>query len=73
MGLTLLAHADHLLPLLHDFTRLHAFSIETQILFHAPLRFQPAQQVAADGSEEWLISENQIKNFVNTEQWSLGR
>ena len=79
------------------------FTIESQILYHAPLAFAPtlgspprdssdleakaiaaaeaggseaiavAEQVVAQGTDQaWLISEDDVKVFVNSEQWSLG-
>jgi phosphatidylinositol glycan class S len=80
------------------------FSIESQILYHAPLSFEPtygptlytddgqvaraieaaqggdqrAEEVAAaliddrKGDEAWLIDEEMMKVFVNSERWSLG-
>lgn len=79
------------------------FSIESQILYHAPLSFEPtygpaldtddgqvaraidaaqgdqrAEEIAAaliddrKRDEAWLIDEEMMKVFVNSERWSLG-
>jgi hypothetical protein len=56
-------------------TALHKFSIETQILYQAPLRFNPSylERASDTGSDSWVVSQDQMKNFVNSEQWSLGK
>ena len=76
-------------------------SIESQILYHAPLSFKPtwgsapasstaeietlleaartnenaeavAKEMMDDRDEAWLIDEDEMKVFVNSERWSLG-
>lgn len=94
----------HLTPL----SPVHNFTIETQVLLHAPLSFSPTwgrspstaataeaivakavdsggdpqlermAEAAADREVDdgrdgaWLVDDEQIKEFVNSEQWSLG-
>ncbi|GFZ47102.1 hypothetical protein JCM24511_04844 [Saitozyma sp. JCM 24511] len=94
---------DHFLPHLEPLSPVFNFSIESQILYHAPLSFEPtygptlytddgqvaraieaaqggdqrAEEVAAaliddrKGDEAWLIDEEMMKVFVNSERWSL--
>lgn len=65
----------HLEPLKPVFN----FTIESQILYHAPLSFEPQQGIAPDtdlnreGNGAWLIGEEDAKIFVNSERWSLGK
>lgn len=95
---------DHFVPHLQALSYVHNFTIESQILYHAPLSFQPSYEsvpldldnpdlaeaftLASKGSQEaeeiaeellavekeqaWLISKDQMKEFVNSERWSLG-
>ena len=58
------------------------FDVESQILYHAPLSFlpSPASKIHLEtggssiGSDirGTLISEEEMKIFVNSESWSLG-
>lgn len=57
---------DHIRPSLERLSPMFNFSIESQVLYHAPLTFEPTQQ--EDGS--WAIDDEQIKVFVS-EHWSL--
>ena len=58
----------HLEPLKDVFN----FTIESQVLYHAPLSFEPNMGTAADGEPAWLVTEDNAKTFVNSEKWSLG-
>ncbi|EJT52784.1 hypothetical protein A1Q1_01824 [Trichosporon asahii var. asahii CBS 2479] len=57
---------DHFKPTLEPLAPLFNFSIESQVLYHAPLTFEPTQQ--EDGS--WAVDDEQIKVFVS-EHWNL--
>lgn len=57
---------DHFRPSLDPLAPLFNFSIESQVLYHAPLTFEPTQQ--EDGS--WVVDDEEIKVFVS-EHWSL--
>lgn len=48
------------------------FSIESQVLYHAPLAFEPLR-AKEDGSdaEGWIVDEDGMKMFVS-ERWTLG-
>lgn len=48
---------------------LHNFNIESQVLHHAPLKFIPAEDTQG---KRWIVTDEQMKQFVNQEQWSLG-
>lgn len=51
---------------------LHNFTVESQVQFHAPLAFEPTAS-GEDGEERyWAVDEDQMKVFVNSEQWTLG-
>ena len=95
---------DHFIPHLEPLKAVFNFSIESQILYHAPLAFEPMFgrvpktgleeriapliEAAADGErgaeevvkatleaereEAWLIDDEAMKVFVNSERWSLG-
>ena len=92
------------MPHLEPLKAIHNFSIESQLLYHAPLSFEPtygqvphdqmkgslalaieaakagdedAEDIAAavmdeEKEEAWLIDEEEMKVFVNSERWSLG-
>jgi len=79
------------------------FTIESQLLYHAPLSFEPtygkpehegeevlsplldaagtgdmeaeeaAKSVLEEEKEAWLVGEEEMKVFVNSEKWSLGQ
>lgn len=96
---------DHFLPHLEPLRPIFNFSIESQVLHHAPLSFEPVYGAPISGASEqkaieqaveqaeagdeaaeqaaqaliqsqseksWLVDEEGMKIFVNTEQWSLG-
>lgn len=94
---------DHFLPHLGPLKQVFNFSIESQVLLHAPLSFEPtygpldtqsppgideALLKASEGDEgaeeqakavldeqadhAYLIGEEEMKIFVNSERWSLG-
>ena len=99
---------DHFLPHLEPVSDVFNFTIESQILYHAPLAFEPkfgrlpgvqvedtrtvieAVNSQEDGKESgeaeqkaeellceeqsgaWLIGDEEMKVFVNSERWSLG-
>lgn len=50
----------------------HKFTIESQILHHAPVKFTPELRADAEEREWWSVSQVQAGVFVNTEQWTLG-
>lgn len=54
-------------PFLAPLRDLYEFSIETQIVFHAPLKSAPVQT-----AEGWTVTKEHMKTFVNNEQWTLG-
>ncbi|WWC91140.1 uncharacterized protein L201_006081 [Kwoniella dendrophila CBS 6074] len=98
---------DHFLPQLQPLKDIFNFTIESQILYHAPLTFDPkpteshtinafdndnpqieaAINAAKEGDEDleevakqliqveneqaWLVEEEDMKIFVNSEKWSL--
>ncbi|KAK8844094.1 hypothetical protein IAR55_006888 [Kwoniella newhampshirensis] len=94
---------DHLLPHLELLSPIFNFTIESQLLYHAPLTFEPtynatdaagnqraidaaietgkgdeenakavAKELADEQTEKaWIIDEEQMKVFVNSERWSL--
>ena len=49
----------------------HKFAIESQILYHAPVKFTPAERRVGE-TQAWSLSHAQAGLFVNTEQWTLG-
>lgn len=57
---------EHVKPTLEPLAPLFNFSIESQVLYHAPLTFEPTRQ--EDGS--WAVDDEQIKVFVS-EHWNL--
>jgi hypothetical protein len=65
---SLAAYIDPLTTALAPF---HKFTIESQILHHAPVKFTPGPQ-EEDGRKWWSVSQAQAGVFVNTEQWTLG-
>jgi phosphatidylinositol glycan class S len=104
----LLLNVAFILPHLRPLKQVHNFTIESQVLLHAPLSFTPTwvphpksqarsedvvseaiQNVGNDHLEAvaeaavarevdngrngaWQVDGDQIKEFVNSEQWSLG-
>lgn len=70
---------DHVLPHLEPLAPVFNFSVESQVLYHAPLAFEPLHAmnaVSEDGSdapakEEWIVDEDGMKMFVS-ERWTLG-
>lgn len=58
--------ADHFMPHLEPLAPVFNFSIESQVLYHAPLTFEPAQR--ADGA--WVVDDDQLRVFIS-ERWSL--
>jgi phosphatidylinositol glycan class S len=99
---------DHFTPHLEALRDVFQFTVESQILYHAPLTFEPvfgpppmdhvgaeldeAIGIAGEGNEEveqvvkaelskegkikegaWLIGDEEMKGFINTERWSLGQ
>lgn len=94
---------DHITPHLEPLKQVFNFTIESQVVYHAPLSFeptygnlpsdqvdpaQPAIEAAKGGDEQvaeiasqimdqqreeaWLVSEDEMTVFVNSERWSLG-
>jgi phosphatidylinositol glycan class S len=58
-------------PLMTALAPFHTFSIESQILHHAPIKFSPLERQIGD-VKAWSVSRAQAGLFVNTEQWTLG-
>ncbi|TXT13700.1 hypothetical protein VHUM_01067 [Vanrija humicola] len=58
---------DHFLPQITPLAPVFNFSIESQVLYHAPLTFEPD---AAEAGPGWRINDEQLKVFVS-ERWSL--
>ncbi|KAL1411135.1 GPI transamidase component [Vanrija albida] len=56
---------DHFAPHLAPLAPVFNFSVESQVLYHAPLTFDPAPEADA-----WRINDEQLKVFVS-ERWSL--
>ncbi|CAK9779956.1 hypothetical protein CC85DRAFT_158535 [Cutaneotrichosporon oleaginosum] len=55
---------DHIFPHLEPLSPVFNFSIESQVLYHAPLAFEPAQQ-----DDGWVVDEDGMKMFVS-ERWT---
>lgn len=70
--------AAYIQPVIAALEPFHSVTIESQILYHAPLKFVPASRtlrtssIAATGNKVWTVSDSQAGGFVNTEQWTLG-
>jgi hypothetical protein len=60
-------HTEHIRPLLFALRPLHNFTVETQVQYFSPLAFEPA--ASDDGG--WTVSQDQLKTFVNSAEWSL--
>ncbi|KAJ9114086.1 hypothetical protein QFC22_005906 [Naganishia vaughanmartiniae] len=64
-------------PVLAALEPFHSVTIESQILYHAPLKFVPTSRTLntslTDGAvtKVWTVSDTQASGFVNTEQWTL--
>lgn len=56
---------DHVLPHLNALAPLWNFTIESQVLFHAPLTFEPTSV-----DDKWVLTEDEMKTFVS-ERWTL--
>lgn len=61
------AIAGSIQPLLHSLQALHSFDIETQVQYYSPLSIE--QEKTDEGT---IISEDQLKAFVNSAEWNLG-
>lgn len=57
---------DHFAPHLEPLAPVFNFSIESQVLYHAPLTFEPTRR--EDGT--WVIDDEHMKIFIS-ERWSL--
>lgn len=62
---------DHILPHLEPLAPVFNFSVESQVLYHAPLAFEPLKS-EDEGKEEWVVDEDGMKMFVS-ERWTLGK
>lgn len=58
-------------PLINALAPFHKFTIESQILHHAPVKFSP-ELCDTDRRAWWSVTQAQAGVFVNTEQWTLG-
>lgn len=56
-------------PYLAPLRDLYDFAIESQIVYHAPLKSAPIQTETG----EWMVTKEHMKTFVNNEQWTLGK
>ncbi|BEI84378.1 hypothetical protein CcaverHIS002_0409820 [Cutaneotrichosporon cavernicola] len=56
---------DHILPHLEPLAPVFNFSVESQVLYHAPLAFEPTHD-----EEGWVVDEDGMKMFVS-ERWTL--
>lgn len=64
---------DYLSPVLTQLSILHNFTIESQVQFHAPLAFEPPQSLSEHGGVQHLLGEEELKMFINSADWTLGR
>ncbi|KAF8524289.1 phosphatidylinositol-glycan biosynthesis class S protein-domain-containing protein [Hysterangium stoloniferum] len=62
---------QYLSPVLSQLTILHNFTIESQVQFHAPLAFDPPEAVSPSGEPEFTLSEEELKIFINSADWTL--
>ncbi|THH21162.1 hypothetical protein EW146_g339 [Bondarzewia mesenterica] len=60
----------HLSFFLDRISVLHNFTIESQLRFHAPLAFEP-KIVGSDGEEVHGLTQDDLKIFVNSAEWTL--
>lgn len=58
----------YLEPVLRPLESVYEFTIESQILYQAPLKTSPIQ---TPDHSSWLITQDHMKTFVNSEQWTL--
>ena len=58
-------------PILKETEKLHNFTVESQIRFYAPLAFEPLVVSNGDSVIHGLTQEN-LKVFVNSAEWTLG-
>lgn len=59
---------DYIYPLLGSLEDLHEYDVESQIQYYAPLNVQ--MEFKEDGA---IIAEDQLKAFVNSAEWNLGK
>lgn len=60
------------MPVLKQTSKLHNFTIESQIRFYAPLAFEPRTLSNGDDIIHGLTQES-LKVFVNSAEWTLGK
>lgn len=63
---------EHLYPTLEHLSAVHNFSIESQVQYHAPLAFKPPFIRHKDGLSSFSLSQDYLKTFVNSAEWTLG-
>lgn len=64
----------YLSPTLRKLNVLHNFTIESQVQFHAPLAFEPHPIPGPDATpQEFVIGADNLKVFVNSAEWTLGK
>jgi phosphatidylinositol glycan class S len=96
-----LTSEEHITPHLEPLSDVFNFTIESQILYHAPLSFEPTygpvppkddvlpadleksqsgdavdivkDELSGNVDEAWQVGEEEMKVFVNSEKWSLGK
>ncbi|GHJ89947.1 hypothetical protein NliqN6_6349 [Naganishia liquefaciens] len=61
---------SYIQPVMDALAPFHKFAIESQILYHAPVKFTPAERRVGE-TQAWSLSHAQAGLFVNTEQWTL--
>lgn len=58
--------------MLEELSVLHNFTVESQVQYHAPLAFTP-HPVAVGDETAFELDQDQLKTFVNSAEWSLGK
>ncbi|RXK39002.1 hypothetical protein M231_03732 [Tremella mesenterica] len=62
---------EHFVPHLEPLKDVFQLKIESQILYHAPLAFEPQFAPLPEEKGAWLLGEDELKVFVNSESWNL--
>lgn len=64
----ILRSIGHIYPLVRSLKDIHHFDVETQVQYYAPLAIE--RTMTDEGA---IIEEDQVKAFVNSADWNLGR
>ena len=64
----LMRYIAHIQPVMDALSKLHNFTVESQVQFHAPLAFKPVP--LEDGAAG--VTEEDLTVFVNSAEWTLG-